>query len=475
MMRKKTVILLLFCTILSRWVYADCPLIQFFPIQNYDQTLENWIDPSSVAYDKSLLTDKQIHDHVVYFKKQFFAAWDEAFMKSLLSDQSPDSSVYGFVQSGMKFFNNEDKDAQSLGYGINYLAYSYRWLQKIISNIAIEDLQQVEYRLNNRAIITSNTQIRALPSDDVFYYDRHLPGQGYPFDHMQVSSLYVGTPIYIIATTRDQAWVLIRTSSSIGWVKANTLQRVTATFIESWMSHALMSFSRDDIAIQDNDKRFLFKAYIGTIFPYELRSNNLTTYYIPTPGVNGYAHSLALTIENPQSVLIPMLPTPHNFSTLFEAHLGHPYDWGGQHFYNDCSGELKHLFSLFGIWLPRQAADQVRVGNLVNVDNKIKNAGDPNERLDYLSKYGHPFMTLIYVDNHIMLYLGVLKNLKTNQSALMTYQALWALHGRYCATRSIIGKNVLFPLLNNYPENKELASLAERKQFVLSYLDKIDL
>jgi hypothetical protein len=82
--------------------------------------------------------------------------------------------------------------------------------------------------------------------------------------------------------------------------------------------------------------------------------------------------------------------------------LGEPYGWGGSHGARDCSATTRDYFALFGVWLPRNSADQSVTGAAVSLKN-IPAA----ERPRAIVEYGVPFATLIHMPGHIMLYLGV--------------------------------------------------------------------
>jgi cell wall-associated NlpC family hydrolase len=138
------------------------------------------------------------------------------------------------------------------------------------------------------------------------------------------------------------------------------------------------------------------------------------------------------------------------------------------YFYNDCSAELQSLYTPFGIWLPRNSAAQKEIGKMVD-----KSSQNPQERIKYLIENGKKFTTIIYINGHVMLYIGNYPNPNSNTHELiaMTYQTKWGLKPQDDSYRAIIGKSVLLPMLTNYPEDPKLKSLAGEKYFQITYLD----
>ncbi|WP_130607869.1 hypothetical protein [Fluviispira sanaruensis] len=90
------------------------------------------------------------------------------------------------------------------------------------------------------------------------------------------------------------------------------------------------------------------------------------------------------------------------------------------YFFNDCSLELKSIFSTFGIWL-------------------------------------------------LMLYIGNYNN------SPWVFNNIWGFRSADNSYRSIIGQSSLIPLLKYYPEDSELISIADdkyRDNFIITHLDE---
>ncbi|MDI5752273.1 hypothetical protein MJL79_16785, partial [Salmonella enterica subsp. enterica serovar Montevideo] len=111
-----------------------------------------------------------------------------------------------------------------------------------------------------------------------------------------------------------------------------------------------------------------------------------------------------------------------------------------------------------------------KFAQIVFVHADIRHAHDFTQmRIDYLTRYGKPFTTLVYIPGHIMLYIG--NTTMNGQVVPMTYQNIWGLRPNHANSRSIIGEAVFLPLLRFYPENPELISLAGKVLFKLGYIE----
>jgi hypothetical protein len=123
----------------------------------------------------------------------------------------------------------------------------------------------------------------------------------------------------------------------------------------------------------------------------------------------------------------------------------------------------------FGIWLPRHSSNQVSAGKMVDMSSATE-----DKRLSYLMENGQRFLTIIYIGGHVVLYVGNYQNpMKASSLMPMTYQNLWGLSPTPSNRRAVIGKSVLFPLLQQYPEDTSLSSLANHKFFQVSYLNQL--
>jgi SH3 domain (SH3b1 type)/NLPC_P60 stabilising domain, N term/SH3 domain of SH3b2 type len=449
------------------------PINSLFPIEQYDQTIAHWIKPSDPNFDAPLLSAAMQQKRLDLFYQHYFglfSPWNPAYVNLTIQATLP--SLKDMERKVIDKFNNNQKSSVNLGYGENFRPYTQHWIETIAKNIYIEQLTLLHYQKDNRGIVVSNLSVRALPTDDVHFYSSKIAGQGYPFDNLQVTTLWVGTPVYIIATTQDQAWHLILSPGVIGWVKSNGIAKVDDTFINIWATAAkkkLAAITHTETSLMDeSNKRFLLTAYVGTVLPaYDIFPSKLRL-WIPVADSDGRAIIKKVIVSSHNAVIMPLQATPHHFALIMGTLIDRPYGWGGLYFYNDCAIELKNLFTPFGFWLPSHSSDQAAAGKTIDLS-----ADSPKQRLSYLKKQGQPFLTIVYIGGHVFLYIGNYNDKQTHSFVAMTYQNIWGLKPNPPTRRAIIGKSVLLPLLLRYPEDVHLSSLAAKKYFRLTYLSKL--
>ncbi|HVY53374.1 MAG TPA: SH3 domain-containing protein [Gammaproteobacteria bacterium] len=433
-----------------------------FPIDHYSQDINKWVTPPGCDLSKNLLDLKIQQKHFNLFKAKYFgkySPWNAHYINAILNTEN--HSIKLIEQRLLQRFWGK-------GYGENYRHYTNDWIKSIAQNINFEQLNSSKYQKKNRAITLDNLHIRLLPTNEVLFFNPQTAGQGYPFDNLQMFNAWAGTPLYILGQTRNHAWSLVVTPDIIGWVQTNKIAFISENFIQKWIKVAeknLVAITRSDLTILDKNKQFQFFGYIGAVFPAEKTANGFN---ILIPKINNNQATIAYSfISNQDAVKMPITATRFNFKQVINALLGRPYGWGGIYFYNDCSAELKSLFTPFGIWLPRHSAEQIHAGRIVDLS-----ANSSKKRLSYLLKQGHPLLSLGYVGGHIFLYIGNFINPDTHESIAMSYQNIWALRPISTKTRAIIGKSVFLPLLLQYSEDKKLASLINKSAFLVSNLDE---
>jgi len=199
------------------------------------------------------------------------------------------------------------------------------------------------------------------------------------------------------------------------------------------------------------------------VFP--LASSDSDSYSINIPIKNKYSHAVMITakVDAQSASIMPLQATKQNIATILQQLQNRPYGWGGSFFFNDCSQELKSLFTPFGIWMPRNTAEQANMSGTIDLSDKSM-----DERISLLKSTGHPLMTMVYIGGHVMLYLG------TQDNVALTYQSVWGLSPPSRDRRYVIGQSLFFPLLEVYPEYPDVVSLASKTYFKLINLDNLN-
>lgn len=453
--------------------YADQDLISVFPLNNYDQTVSTWINPNNPDFDKPLLSVDMQQKRLDIFYDHYFGSlspWNPNYVNQVLRQTTP-NDLKTIEQSLISNISNDGKPDDQIGYGENFRPHPKEWIEGIASNINISQFDGLTYQMNNRGIAIDNLHARALPTDDVHFYNSKLAGQGYPFDNLQISALWAGTPVYIVGESRDHAWMLVITPDYIGWVNSRGIARTDNTFIDTWTKAAknkLAAITHTKTGIVDVKGKFLLLAYVGSVFPGKTNSDGMQI-MVPVADADHNAVIKNANISPENAAIMPIAATPHHFANMMTTMIGRTYGWGSMYFYNDCSAELKSLYTPFGIWLPRHSSDQVTVGKMTDMTSASQ-----DKRLAYLMENGQRFLTIVYIGGHVVMYVGNYTdpNKKDSQMA-MTYQNIWGLTPNPSVRRAVIGQSVLFPMLLQYPEDTNLVSLAGKKYFQVADLNQL--
>lgn len=254
-------------------------VLTLFPLDKYDQNVSTWLNPNNPNYNTSLLSADIQQKHFELFYEHIYgklSPWDESVVNLILHETLP-KDIVSIQQKMADRYNNRGKKAEKIGYAENYRPYSPVWADQITYNMDIAQFANLSYNPNNRVITIDNLFARALPTNDVHFYSNKIAGQGYPFDNLQVSAIWAGTPLYVVGTTIDKSWSLVITPSSfITWVESKGIAKTSDKFIASWRKAVklkLGAITQTNTTIIDSNGRFLFTAYIGSVFPIVDRKN----------------------------------------------------------------------------------------------------------------------------------------------------------------------------------------------------------
>lgn len=448
--------------------------VSLFPLDNYDQNVDHWIDPSSPGYDKPFLSpDEQRAQFDALYARYFGAGpddpspWNPAYVQNRVYSEGG-SDIAALQTRRLDEFDNTDKAPRRIGYGMNFRPHTKAWIDAIAQQVDVSQFdREGTYDPSKRAVATSPLLLRELPTLDPSFYSRHLAGEGYPFDNLQVSAVRPGTPLYVLGTSADGGWSYVQTPDVQGWVKSDGLALVDDAFVTRWRALARQRLGvviGASAAVRDTGGVFRFDAPAGTLLPLqEAPSAGARVVAVPVRDIDGHAAVRMAALADNAIVPAPLAATPRHLAWLMKALIGRPYGWGNTNFDNDCSAELQSIFAVFGVWLPRHSSTQMNAGDMTDLSSQT-----PAERLDYLAQHGKPMRTLIYIGGHVMLYLG--NTVRDGRTVPLVYQDVWGLRPADNSRRAVIGGSVILPLLLRYPEDPGVESLAATPTFQISIL-----
>ena len=276
----------------------------------------------------------------------------------------------------------------------NHQLATASWFDKQIENSNFDDYNT----LAKKAITLKNVNIRVIPTNSPMFYDPTQPGEGFPFDYNQNSSLKINTPIIVSHLSKDRAWAYIESSTVGGWVEIGTIAYVDNDFIQEFKTSNYFVSVKEKFPIYDP----IFREYVkvATIFP---KKNN--KYIIAKKDDNQNAYISYIDLNNDEVESMPLTFNSENRIKIAKQLIDEPYGWGGLLNNRDCSSFTQDYFATFGKFLHRNSKAELSNGKYFDM-SKLTN----NEKKEFMKNNGVPFSTLVYLKGHIMLYIGIKEN-----------------------------------------------------------------
>ncbi|MEK9656918.1 MAG: SH3 domain-containing protein [bacterium] len=292
-----------------------------------------------------------------------------------------------------------------------------------------------------RAITIKNTALRKLPTKKPHYEDIYNNANDHPIDLFQNSHLAANLPVLILHVTRNNDWAYVYAGYASGWVPIDDLAYVSDDFVKKFKNFkTFVSVVNEKTAVYSSRKHFEYYANIGMVFPTHKHSKNRYYVKIARSNKQRQAYLLEAYFEKQSAVKQPYLLTPKRVKLLSERLLDQPYGWGGLYENRDCSSLVRDLFIPFGIYLPRNSKSQAKKGGVYIDFEQLS----PKEKEMFVIKNAVPYVTLLWLPGHIMLYVGV------ENGRAMVLHNLWGVRSKDLLKRKIVGK-VLVSTLE--PEN----------------------
>ena len=324
--------------------------------------------------------------------------------------------------------------SENLGYGENKQKHAKEWVETLARNANLETYPNAGFA----AITIANTDLRELPTHRPHFSSFTRAGEGYPFDNLQYSAIAANTPIFVSHLSRDRDWALAVSHDGTGWVPAVDIVSIDQNFVITWENAPLIAITKDEVPLSDQDGVFRFKASIGSLFPKVGEDAEPFQILIAVADENRKGLIKKVSLSKKQGVIKPYRLSSSNLAALANDLLHKPYGWGGIYGNRDCSATLKDLFAPFGIWLPRDSKDQAAQGTFVSLKGL-----PPKEKEKTILRDGIPFLTLIWMKGHIMLYIG------NYRGKAVVFHNLWGVRTkdpRGRDGRKVIGQSVISTL-----------------------------
>ncbi len=353
------------------------------------------------------------------FNKTYFKPWNMKKIRE--SKKSAMWAFYAYSKAKM--------------YGENHILLPKDWFKKQKENANFNNFNKI----NKKAITVVNSNLRNFPTNKPIFKDVRQAGEGFPFDYGQNSAIKANSPILISHYSKDRAWAYVQSSFALGWVEIRDIAFVDKKFQQKFQNNKYVVSIKEKFPVYDSIDNFKFYAKVGAIFPLLKEFKDSYEVIIALKNLSGNALISNTKISKNVVAKKPIDFNQINTALIANELLNEPYSWGGLLENRDCSATTKDFFAPFGIWLPRNSKAQVNsnIGNFISLKNLT-----PKAKEDIILAKAVPFLTIIYLKGHIMLYVG-----KYNGKPAVLHNA-WGIktiengkEGRY-----IIGKTAITSL-----------------------------
>jgi hypothetical protein len=421
---------LLFCALLLAWLPGCAPkqpgMVRDLEI--YPQDAEYYLDEPG----RKLISSQRQAELFENFQDRFFVPWHRD--KPAFSAQE--------VFWGIDRFKSRDI------YGENNLPLPPGWLEEMELKSRVSSYPSVHIP----GISVVHSSMRVLPTNRPVFYNPSSPGEGFPFDYMQNTLLPAGTPVLITHASSDGQWALAETDFAAGWIRWSELAVAGDDFREKYQDNAFAAFLADDVPITGPDGLYLVSGRVGMVLPLAQAQadEEYLRLLVPVRDCRGYAQAAQAMVSKKDVRAMPFVPEAGNFASVLNSMMGQAYGWGGLFENRDCSALLKDVFAGFGIFLPRNSRDQAGAGRFISLEGL-----SAVEKQDMIVRHGQPWLTILYMPGHVMLYIGQ----DPGSGRVLIYHSMWGLRtwrpfradGRW-----VIGSTVITSL----EPGKEMHSLA---------------
>lgn len=336
------------------------------------------------------------------------------------------------------------------GYGSNLRPIGVQWFQEMA------DLSNFDTygTFSRKGIAIRRMDIRSLPSDKPLYKNPALPGEGYPFDMLQNSSVSYAEPVFVSHLSKDGEWSYIFTNSVSGWVKTDGIALLEDETVRDYLSREKLFVLDDRVALYDDKHRFATHSRIGMVLALDGEEGE--NYYALSYASDGSSKRLMV----PKSIVHRGI-SPLNTSDLTrigDQMLKNTYGWGGMYGERDCSSMIREMMTPFGIWLPRNSSSQAKKGEVIPLEGL-----SDQDKISVIKSVGIPFETIVYLKGHVLLYLG------TYDDTVMVLHNIWGIRtitkegvkGRHIVGKAVISTLEMGSELETFdPANKLLSRVS---------------
>jgi cell wall-associated NlpC family hydrolase len=261
------------------------------------------------------------------------------------------------------------------------------------------------------------------------------------------SQATMGTPVRLLK--KEKGWYLVQTPDKyIAWVEGSTLKSFDTKAFQKWQEQPKLIFTAPfGFAYQLADSSAtVCDLVFGDVMM--LSSTGSSYYEVQLPGGrNAFVLKDQCALYN--NWRSSRQPLPANIVVAAKKMMGVPYLWGGTSFKGvDCSGFTKTVYFMNGLVLPRDASQQVQIGDEIDTKNGWENL-QPGDLLFFGStaKNNKPEQVVhvgIWIGNGEFIHAAGMVQVASLDPAAFNYDANE--HRRFLRAKRVSPANSLFDL-----------------------------
>ncbi|MDD2320730.1 MAG: NlpC/P60 family N-terminal domain-containing protein [Geobacteraceae bacterium] len=324
------------------------------------------------------------------FKQKYFAPW---------RGSKPLSDITRSVLT-------MEEHAKNDWYGANRRKIPGRTLDELLANC---DLQHFP-SLYTPAIAIVPSFMRVLPTASPFLEK----SDDFPFDALQNAGLKMNEPIRVLHVSTDGVWAFAETADANGWVPLRDIGFVTEQMAAERMRGEQVVIVKDFAPMRDSHEQFAVRAKVGTLLPLVGEFGDDYEVSVAVKSGSAGVREIKVRVPKDSARRFPLAVNGETVALVGNQLVGTPYGWGELFQGRDCSALMRDFFLPFGIWLPRGSYNQINSGKSISL------AGMTTvEKERFIRENAVPFLTILHMNGHIMLYVG------SRDGKALIFHSLW--------------------------------------------------
>jgi hypothetical protein len=315
-------------------------------------------------------------------------------------------------------------------YGENRRKVSRKTRDELLANCDLARFPS----MRKAAVALVPTAMRVLPTSRPFF-DK---ADDFPFDKLQNAGLKLNEPVRVLHVSRDGIWAFAETADANGWVQLRDIGYIDEALAARRMGKPLLVIVKDVTIVSGGVGLAAQPARFGTLLP--IMGEDKDGFVVSVAADSGSREAREVPIRLPKDVArrFPLELGRENIALVGNALIGIPYGWGELYQGRDCSALVRDFYMPFGIRLPRGSYNQITSGRRIFLSGLA-----PAEKERFIRDSGVPFLTLLHLKGHIMLYVG-----NVNGKPLI-FHALWGVNvrrGDGGSVKQVVGKSIISTL-----------------------------